>query len=248
MAIDPAGNLYVIDQFTRLRKVAPDGKVSTVWTANGGPVVPVDGPIASATAFRFGGVATDRFGNVYVFDESTVRKISVDGIISTYAGFCDPVIGADFQTVCAQRQVDGVGTAARFTYPRKIVSVVDGTLYVVDNNLVVRQIRPGGVVSILAGSNVDGSGDVDATGTSARFSRIDGLTVAADGTVYLADTGNRTIRMITAAGVVTTVASNVGPSAPQPNAYLGKGFDVAYIGPKMIAVLFRTAVAKLIVP
>jgi gliding motility-associated-like protein len=101
--------------------------------------------------------------------------------------------------------VNGTGTSARFTQPHGIASDKNGNVYVADRlNNVIRKVTPGGAVTTFAGSGAAGA--VDATGIAASF--FEPYAVACDtaGNVYVADTKNFKIRMITPAGVVTTVA------------------------------------------
>ena len=79
-------------------------------------------------------------------------------------------------------------------------------MYVADqNNHTILKIAPGGVVTTLAGQ-AGLSGNINGTGSAARFNRPQGVAVDSTGTLYVADTGNNTIRQITPAGVVTTLA------------------------------------------
>lgn len=147
------------------------------------------------------GLGLDGSGNLYVADRnnSTVRKITPAGVVTTFAGL-GGVAGAD----------DGTGTAARFNQPIGLALDGAGNVYVTDRaDHTVRKITPAGVVSTLAG--LAGSpGATDATGTAARFRNPNGIAVDTQGNVYVADTGNRTIRKITSAGVVSTLAGSAG--------------------------------------
>ncbi len=156
-----------------------------------------DGVGAAAKFMGARGVSTDAVGNVYVADTGnhTIRKISTSGQVTTIAG-----------TAGQAGTANGLGAVARFRGPWALAVGADGVVYVADTeNHAIRKISTSGEVTILAGS--PGLGGIqDGTGTGARFYRPMGIAVDASGTVYVADTGNHTVRMITSAGVVTRVA------------------------------------------
>ncbi len=109
---------------------------------------------------------------------------------------------------------NGTGTAASFQFGTPSAAAVNtsGTIYVADpGNHVIRQITGAGVVTTFAGG-MGVSGSTNDTGTAARFSGPRGVAVDGAGNLYVADTANHTIRMITPAGVVTTLAGSVGTS------------------------------------
>jgi len=107
-----------------------------------------------------------------------------------------------------------------------------GNLFVADTaNHVIRKITPSGAVSTFAGT-VGSLGSVDAAGITAKFSGPRGLTVDATGNVYVADSGNHTIRRITPAGVVTTVAGSAGNQGSLD----GNGAASRFRTPKDLAV------------
>src|SRR5215472_1890370 len=162
-----------------------------------------DGLASSARFNNPASVAVDTLSNVYVADfaNSTIRKITPSGVVSTLAG--QPGI---FDST------DGIGRNAAFNYPTSLAVDGGGNLYVADLvNNTIRKNTPTGVVSTFAGS--PGPGDYyDDTGTAARFNGPDGITVDAAGNLYVSEIQNQTIRKISPAGVVTTLAGQPGVS------------------------------------
>jgi hypothetical protein len=109
--------------------------------------------------------------------------------------------------------LDGPAATARFDAPAGVAASPAGVLYVTDQrNHRVRAIDAMGRVSTLAGCGPDGAARSerfrDGAGDAACFDRPSGIAVAADGTVYVSDTGNLRIRAITPAGVVSTWAGS----------------------------------------
>ena len=201
VAVDGSGNVYVADSGNNtIRKITPAGVVSTL-AGMAGSSGSADGT-GSAARFNYPtGVAVDGSGNVYVADtgNNTIRKITPAGVVSTLAG-----------TAGSSGSADGTGSAARFYYPYGVAVDGSGNVYVADNdNYTIRKITPAGVVSTLAGL-AGSSGSADGTGSAARFYYPYGVAVDGSGNVYVADTDNDTIRKITPAGVVSTLAGLAG--------------------------------------
>lgn len=196
LASDSAGTSYVADRDNfSIRRVTASGVVSTL---GGAPTVQgsADGTGAGATFNVPAGVAVDAALNVYVVDQanSTIRRISVGGPVTTIAG-----------SVGTPGSADGSGAAARFATPAGIAIDAAGTLYVADTgNHTIRKVTAAGVVTTLAGT-AGVSGAADGTGAAASFRSPSALTVDASGNVYVVD-DNPTVRQITPAGVVTTIA------------------------------------------
>jgi sugar lactone lactonase YvrE len=195
------GNVYVADTGNAtIRKIAPDGTVTTVAgsPANRGNT---DG-VGSAASFSSPyGIALDAGGNLFVADamNATVRKIAPDGTVTTLAG-----------SAGNRGDADGVGTAARFNFPSGVAVDAGGNVYVTDTyNDTIRKIDPSGAVTTLAGS-AGISGSTDGAGHTALFNQPDNLAVDAAGSLFVADTGNATVRKVTAAGAVTTIAGMPG--------------------------------------
>ena len=105
---------------------------------------------------------------------------------------------------------NGTGSFAQFYSPGGVVVDVTGNVFVADSgNNTIRKIAPGGVVTTLAGT-AGVAGTNDGAAASALFSFPQGLALDASGNLYVADTGNNTIRMITPAGTVSTLAGTAG--------------------------------------
>lgn len=169
------------------------------------------------------GLALAADGMLYVVDDEnmTVRKVTPAGVVSTVLG----VAGS-------KGSADGAGPAARFYHPVGVAIDASGTLYVTDaDNCTVRKISPAGMVSTLAGMP-GAKGAADGLGASARFNIPHGVAVDAAGTVYVADTENHTIRKITPAGNVSTLAG----MARRKGSEDGNGATARFFHPAGIAV------------
>jgi len=142
-------------------------------------------------------VAADANGNIYVADagNNKIRKVTPAGVVTTLAGSTNGF-------------ADGTGDAAQFNYPYGVTTDADGNFYVADkDNHKIRKVTPAGVVTTLAGST---SGSTDGTGTEAQFNGPYSVATDANNNVYVADASNSTIRKVTSAGVVTTLAGSTG--------------------------------------
>ncbi|MGI4743353.1 MAG: hypothetical protein ACRYG7_50015 [Janthinobacterium lividum] len=188
-----------------------------VSTLAGHPLPPTyaDGPGSQASFRQLGALAIDRHGNVYVADQSTIRRISPAGVVSTLVGQPPrPQVQSDDQVLDFYEyspSLDGRGAAARLS-PGALAVAPDGAVYFTENST-VRRLNPQGEVTTVAGEpGNDGGGHRDGPARQARFRYPTGLAVAADGTVYVADAGNYVIRKISPAGVVSTVAGQPGSS------------------------------------
>jgi hypothetical protein len=221
------GTIYFVEGLTTLRKVTTDGQVVTA-AGNAKFWGTADGP---ADVARFNGlvsVAVDHSGNVYMADmfSYTIRKMTPDGVVSTFAG------------VAGQRgHVDGQGSSARFAFPKGVRVDGAGNVYVVDARYdilsnTVRKITPDGVVTTVAG--LAGTyGNADGRGAAARFDDPSGLAVDDAGNIFVADRANSSIRKVTADGTVTTLAGSTGSNA----GYLdGIGAEVKFDYPTAITV------------
>lgn len=188
-AIDSNKNLYVADTANNaIKKITPSGSVSSISMSGGS----LNNPH---------GVAVDSEGEVYVVDTENhvVRKRS--GIIAGSLG----VAGS----------ADGNGTSARFNKPSGIAVDKNKNIYVSDTgNHTIRKITPTGVVTTLAGkAGVTGSDDdYGSVLGESRFNTPQGMGIDADGNLFVADSGNHTIRQVYVDGYVQTYAGKAGIS------------------------------------
>ncbi len=203
LALDAAGNAYVTDAGNHtIRKITPAGVVST-FAGVAGQAGSIDGPGATARFHTPAGILIDSSGTLYVADAGnhTIRRITPAGVVSTLAGVAGQA-GAD----------DGAGAAARFRQPQGLAFDRDGNLIVADtlNNL-IRRVTPAGVVSTVVGdASFYGVGSADGTGARAQFEHPSAVAVDASGAIWVADSGNATLRRVAADGTVTTAYGRAG--------------------------------------
>ncbi|MCA1963279.1 MAG: hypothetical protein LDL31_04980, partial [Prosthecobacter sp.] len=216
IAADGVGNLYVADTGNHvIRRINRDGivttlagQIGTLGTNNG------TGPNARFRNPR--GVTVNNAGTLlYVADSGnhTLRRITmtttpaapgtaetVTANVSLWAG-----------TAGSTGSVDGTGSAARFNNPTALSIDNAGFLYVADTgNHLLRRVNAGGTVSLLAGT-AGTAGSQNGTGAAATFNAPRGIVVDPAGTVaYVCDSGSHTLRRVTSAGVVTTLAGLAG--------------------------------------
>ena len=223
VALDTAGNVFVADTDNHaVRKITPAGVVSSV-AGMGGIAGFSDAIGEQSKFFQPSGIAVDAIGNVYVADSgnNVVRKIAPSGAVSTMAG-----------SNTSYGSADGIGEAARFDQPVGVVVDPGGNLYAADrNNHTIRKISLTGAASTFLGAAA-GSGSANGTGNLAQFSAPEGLTQDSVGNIYVADAGNHTIRKITPAGTVSTIAGSPGREGSAD----GKGEAARFLHPSAVGV------------
>ncbi len=228
VAVDAAGNLYIAQPDNhRVRKVRPDGIITTVAGSGVSRFSGDGGPATSASLAFPLGVAVDAAGNLYIADSgnSRVRRVSLSGVISTVAGNGNFGFSGDA----------GPATSASLADPQGVAVDVAGNLYIVDRgNQRIRKVSPGGVISTVAGNGIAGfSGDGGpATGASLRLAFRSSVAADAAGNLYIADTDNRRIRKVSPDGIITTVAGDgvaryAGDGGPAVSASLSDAHGLA---------------------
>ena len=209
VAVDASGNLYIADAADhRIRKVSPGGIITTVAgngaTGHGFGPWGDDGPAAGANLAGPRGVAVDASGNLYIADTHhfSIRKVSTTGIITTILG------RVPFQEFSCQSP----GTFALF--PTGVAVDASGQLYIADK-CGIRQVSPGGVVSVVA-PNTGNDGSV-------------AVAVDAEGNIFILGVQ---LRKVTRDGMVSTVAGNgtqgySGDGGPALSASFSSPFGIA---------------------
>jgi sugar lactone lactonase YvrE len=216
ITVDASGNLLLSDWANhRVRKVAPDGTISTV--AGSGPAGDSDGyagdggPATEARLNGPDGLAVDAEGNLFIADllNQRVRKLDPAGIITTVAG------GG---TKAAQEADGGPATEARLGRIIDVAVDTAGSLYLVDfDQNRVRKVDRQGKISTVAGTGTRGFSGDGGPATQARLKQPLQAEVDTAGNLFIADWGNYRVRKVAPDGTITTVAGNGTPR------YTGEG-------------------------
>ncbi len=204
---DPAGNLYIAEPGNqRIRKVNTSGIITT-FAGNGSSGYSGDGGLATAASF-FNAVrcAVDPQGNVLVADQSNhrIRKITPAGLVTTFAGN-----GSGTPAAGSFSGDGGPATSAGLNNPTALCIDSSGSVYISDEfNERIRKVAPSGTISTIAGTGIAGFGGDGGAATSAVLDFPGGITVDSSGNLYFNDYNNFRTRMISATGIITTIAGN----------------------------------------
>jgi len=202
VAVDGNGNFYIADtNNNRVRMVNPSGMITTVAGHGSSGFGGDGGPAKSAELYVPYGVAVDGNGNLYIADtdNNRIRVVNSSAVINTFAGNGNYGYGGDGNPATSAKLADPTGIA------------IDGSenLYIADtNNNRIRMVTPSGVISTVAGSGTAGFSGDGGPATSAELSVPAGVAMDGIGNLYIADTNNDRIRMVTPSGVISTVAGD----------------------------------------
>jgi RHS repeat-associated protein len=235
LAIAPDGSVYIADSWTHvIRKISPDGIISTIAGSPSTPMTGGDGGPAIRAGFsQPKGLALAPDGTLYVIDSRVVRQIAPNGIITTVAGL------ADFSSGTYH---DGPALTVPLN-PQRLAVSSDGTLYIGENGLVgcdggkVRRLDRSGYISTVAGKCrqlgvVPNRGD-GGSAIAATIDRIDDLAVGRDGSIYIADESLNRVRRILPSGIIVNFA---GDGEWDYTGDGGRATDAQLYGPLSIAV------------
>lgn len=211
VAVAPDGTIYFSTVMQTIRRVGTDGIITTVAGHPGFCYDQGDGgPARNACLIEPRGLAVGSDGSLYIADfvANRVRKIGLDGIITTAVGTGE----ACSEPPCG----DGLpAPQAGLPLPSDVVFGPDGSLYITfgaygNVNGGIRRVRPDGIITTIVGgpwSKTSGYGGDGGPAIDARlygFPR--GLVVAPDGTIFFADSGNNVVRRIGTDGIITRYA------------------------------------------
>jgi sugar lactone lactonase YvrE len=199
VAVDASGNIYISDTHNqRIRRVSN----GTITTIAGTGVAGFSGDNGAASAAQLSNptaLAVDANGNLYITDTDNQRIRKISGTtITTVAGNGEQGFSGG----------GGAATAAGIDSPNGVAVDAAGNIYIADtHNQRIRQVS-NGTISTIAGNGSKSYGGDGGAATSALLARPRGLSVDAQGNIYVADSDNNRIRLIAAAGDITTVAGN----------------------------------------
>jgi sugar lactone lactonase YvrE len=212
LALDGVGNLFIGDSGNaRVRKVSPEGIITTV-AGSGKEGFSGDGGPATEASFNWlRGLAVDAVGNLFIADHYNhrIRKVSPDGIITTVAGS-----GSDGPTKGVSAGDGGLATEARLNGPFGLTLDGAGNLFfselgdLFSTNIGyrVRKVDANGIITTVAGSDQRGFAGDGGPATAARLNAPLGVAVDTAGNLFIADYGNYRVRKVDANGTITTVA------------------------------------------
>ncbi|MBL7500464.1 protein kinase [Frankia sp. CNm7] len=207
VAIGPLGELYIVDTFNmRVRQVSPAGIITTVAGSGERPWDPDHdgGPATAASMWYPAGIAVDPVGNVFVADmgNDLIRRISVDGIITTVAGRFGEGEWGD----------GGPANEAMVSSPFSVACDRVGRVYIADSfNHKVRRINLDGTIETIAGTGFPGYSGDGGPAIAATLRNPRGVAVDAVGNVYITDGDNHRIRRIDLGGNIATIAGTADP-------------------------------------
>jgi uncharacterized protein (TIGR03437 family) len=203
IAVDPKGNLYIADlNNQRIRKIDPNGVISTVAGSGSAGFGGDGGLAASASLFYPSGVAVDTSGNLFIADQFNrcVRRVTPSGMIDTVAGnnkIFPPTFSGD----------GGPATVASLGRTYGIAVDPAGNVYISDEDQRrIRRVDVSGNIDTVAGNGVTNFAGDSGTATQAALDFPTDVKVDSSGNLYIADSMNHRVRKVASDGTITTIA------------------------------------------
>ena len=246
LAVDGAGSVLFVDYFnSRVRKVSPDGIITTL-AGNGDYGSSGDRGLATdASLSPEGGIAVDGAGSLFITNNlGGLRKVSPDGIITTVAAdgrgeslaldLAGNLFIGDYTGI---RKVSPDGSTIAIVSPAAALSlVVDkaGNLFFAEGSR-VRRLSPDGSVVTVAGNGTQGFSGDGGPAANAQLDYAVGVAVDGAGNLFIADRDNHRIRKVSPDGIITTIAGNgqrdyTGDGGPATDAATSSPVSVAVDG------------------
>ena len=213
VAADGHGNVYIADRVNnKIRKISPAGIITTFAGTGIAGYTGDGGQAATAQLYQPSDIAIGKNGDVYVADiyNNAVRRISTNGIISTFAGG-----GSMFGD-------GGPATNAVLSSPTGLAIDTSGNVYIADfSHNRVRVVNTSGIISTFAGNGVATFGGDHGQATAAQLFNPSAIATDKKGNVFIAEQANYRVRMVNAAGVITTLAGlgTYGPGGDGDSAW-----------------------------
>ncbi|WP_428718381.1 hypothetical protein [Undibacterium curvum] len=234
MLVDSKDQIYLNNGYFIDRNLKVSAMFSTQWEGDVSLIRYQDGLFSTAKFSDISGIALDAADNLYVTEDwnGTVRKISVDRIVTTVSGY--PYTGVK----------SGLAAESRFLSLSGLAVDASGNIFLSEPEYnAIRKLDKNGNVQIVAGGDISPK-LANGSGVTARFNRPAGLFVGADGSLLITDTGNQAIRQLDMNQTVTTVAAIPNFSEDRRiignplsviqdknrNIYVGRGHTIQKIG------------------
>lgn len=226
-AVAADGSVFVSETSLYVRRIAPNGVITTFAGSENVTILGDGGPATSAGLANPRGLAIMPDGSILIAESGRhrIRRVTPDGIISTFAGSGVRGLGGD----------EGPALQAELNSPGGVAMMADGSVLIADSgNNRIRRVMPDGTMTRFAGASGPGNPGASGDGGPALLAAMhtpSGIAVAADGGVLIAEINNSRIRRVGPDGIITTLAGNgnrssSGDGGPATQAQVNQPEDV----------------------